>query len=75
MNVTVGELLISSRSMHMDSYNSHACLVHQAVPDTAYRFRANVKDTPQTEQDVYYVEVRQKNEQYAWVSPVFVGKK
>ncbi len=75
MNVTVGELLESSRSMHMDSYNSHACLVHQAVPDTTYRFQANVKDTPQTEHDVYYVEVRQKNEQYAWVSPVFVNKK
>lgn len=75
MNVTVGELLESSRSMHMDSYNSHACLVHQAVPDTAYRFQANVKDTPQTAHDVYYVEVRQKNEQYAWVSPVFVNKK
>ncbi len=75
MMVTVEELLESSRSMHMDSYNSHACLVHQAVADTAYRFHMNIKDTPMSEHDFYYVEVRQRNGQYAWISPIYVNKK
>lgn len=75
MTTTLSELLTCSRSGHMDSYNSHAFLVHRAVPSSAYRFRATVRDTAQEERDFYYMEVRQSNEQYAWVSPVYVNRK
>jgi len=30
------------------------------------------KDTKDTEQDQYYVRVRQANDQWAWSSPIFI---
>lgn len=70
---TLGELLASSRGTHLQPYNAEAFLLHRAVPEWAYTLRADWTDeAPDAPCDVYDVEVRQANGQYAWVSPIFV---
>ncbi|MCU6709094.1 DUF3604 domain-containing protein [Paenibacillus sp. J5C_2022] len=72
--VSVGELLEGSRSMHIHSYNSEALLIHRAVPKSAYQVHLEWSDTEkELETDVYYAEIRQANNQFAWISPVFVS--
>lgn len=69
---TLGELLQTSYSTHMSDYNCEAVLVHRAVPSCCYKFAVNENDaSSEKETDIYHVEVRQKNGQYAWVSPIF----
>ncbi len=70
---SLGELLVSSRGTHMQPYNAEAFLLHRAVPEWQYALDANwTDDTPALPCDVYDLEVRQANGQYAWVSPIFV---
>ncbi|MCY9662965.1 DUF3604 domain-containing protein [Paenibacillus chondroitinus] len=70
---TIGELLEGSRSAHMLPHSSEAILVHRAVPEHAYSFRGEWHDDEKERDcDAYHVEIRQTNEQYAWITPVFV---
>lgn len=74
MEVSIGELLQGGRSKHMKSHNSEAMLIHRAVPDYEYTFEGvwtdEVKDA---ECDVYHVEIRQSNNQFAWISPIYIN--
>lgn len=70
---TLGDLLTGSRSWHLQAHNSHAVLVHRAVPEYQYRFQGEWTDLDyRTGCDVYHAEIRQMNGQMAWISPVFV---
>lgn len=69
---TLAELLESARGTHMRPYNAEAFLLHRAAPEWAYTLRADWSDDAHAAVcDVYDVEVRQINGQYAWVSPIF----
>ncbi len=72
---SINELLRGAMSRHVKPYNSEAVLVHAAVPETAYRYDAGWEDSEkEAECDMYHVEVRQMNGQYAWISPIWVQK-
>jgi len=70
---SLGELLGGSRGTFVEGYGSEAFLVHRAVPETEYLFRRTWADAnPETDCDTYDVEIRQINNQWAWLSPVYV---
>ncbi|GMX61933.1 hypothetical protein Elgi_17370 [Paenibacillus elgii] len=70
---SLSELLEGSRSAHLQPYNSEALLFHRAVPEHAYCFQSEWHDDEKERDcDAYHVEIKQVNEQYAWISPVFV---
>ena len=69
---TVAELLEYGYSEHMKPFHSHAYKVHTLVPQWAYTVRDAFEDTRESDCDVYHMEVSQKNNQHAYVSPVFV---
>lgn len=71
--ISLGELLEGSCSMHVHPYNSEALLIHRAVPESTYQVHLEWTDTDkENDVDVYHVEIRQSNNQFAWISPVFV---
>ncbi|TBL79017.1 hypothetical protein [Paenibacillus thalictri] len=73
MSASIGELLLGSRSVHLKPHNSEAFVLHRAVPEAEYTFSGEWIDTEkEAETDVYHVEIRQVNNQYAWISPIFV---
>ena len=63
----------ASEGFFIGGFTSPAVLIHRAVPDTLYQKEFVWYDEPgEEEEDYYYCEVRQKNMQFAWLSPVFV---
>ena len=71
------ELAEAGRSFHVKEWTSQALLIHTAVPEDSYTFRGEWEDSEvrQAEArgtDFYHAEVRQSNNQWAWISPVFV---
>jgi hypothetical protein len=77
LSATIGELLQGSRSVHLKAYNSEAILLHRAVPEHEYSFNGAWTDSEAeaSDCDVYHAEIRQTNNQFAWVSPIFVVAK
>ena len=76
MELTIGELLQGSRSMHLKPHNSEAILIHRAVPKHEYACKAIYSDEEsEAACDVYHVEIRQSNNQFAWISPIYVMTK
>lgn len=72
---TLADLQQGARGVHMQPYNAEAFVLHRAIAEWAYSATAEwVDDAPELATDVYDVEVRQVNGQYAWVSPIFVGQ-
>lgn len=69
---TVAQLLEYGYSGHMKPSHSHAYRVHTLVPDWAYTVDATFEDVQESDCDVYHVEVSQKNNHHAYLSPVFV---
>ncbi|MEI2421986.1 hypothetical protein V6O07_17040, partial [Arthrospira platensis SPKY2] len=52
---------------------SPAVCFHQAVPELAYTCRFTLPhEHLSTQRDWYHVRVRQRNDQWAWSSPVLV---
>lgn len=71
--VSLGELLSGSRTFYLGGFVSPALCFHQAVPQAEYSHRfAFLHRSSSTERDWYYVRVRQRNDQWAWSSPVWV---
>ena len=59
----------------MEYYHSQAFKIFKAVPETRYTFDLDLEDlNPENEWDIYYLEVAQKNRQWAYVSPIYVKK-
>jgi hypothetical protein len=68
------ELLDGPRSGYLDGFVSQAYQLGRAIPEGEYCWEGTFVDQRDTSQkDWYYVRVRQKNDQWAWSSPIYVG--
>lgn len=69
----LGDLLSGSRTFYLGGFVSPAVCFHQAVPRAActHRFAFSHRSSSPG-RDWYYVRVRQRNNQWAWSSPIWV---
>jgi hypothetical protein len=68
------ELLDGPRTGYLEGFVSPAYKLWRAVPKDEYCWTTAFLDKRDvSKQDWYYVRVRQKNDQWAWSSPVYVG--
>ena len=71
----IGELLHGSKAHFMIGWLSEAVSFNRAIPESAFQVEHYMEDTvTEREVDYYYVRVRQKNQQWAWSSPIWVEK-
>ncbi|MEX2501500.1 MAG: hypothetical protein WD336_03915 [Trueperaceae bacterium] len=72
--IPVRDLSDGARSAHLGGFVSPAIAFGRAVPEsefaTRFRFRHHARDAGL---DAYRVRVRQRNDQWAWSSPVWMG--
>ncbi len=74
IDVALAELRHGSRAGLLDGFVSPAWQLSRAVPEAEYAWRFAIDDEDASAgSGVYYARVRQKNDQWAWGSPVFVG--
>jgi hypothetical protein len=73
---TLAELLETSCSHFLRGWRSEAVLLHRALPLALLRVNETVRDAPSAggEADCYRVRVAQRNNQWAWSSPIWVEK-
>ena len=72
---TLGELLEGSRSHFVVGWLSEAVLFNRAMPESCYKIEHYmVDDEPEKDTDYYYIRVRQKDQQWAWSSPIWVER-
>lgn len=72
---TLGELLEGSRSHFMIGWLSEAILFNRAMPESCYTVEHFMEDKePQKDTDYYYVRVRQRDQQWAWSSPIWAER-
>jgi len=71
--VKLSDLMTGSRTFYTGGFVSPAICFHQAVPQREYVHHFTLNHQIQTTQrDWYYVRVRQRNNQWAWSSPIWV---
>lgn len=69
----LAELLAGSRCHYLRGLESEAVRLHRALPEAVWRLADSYLDpVNESEADWYYLRVRQRNEQYAWASPIWV---
>lgn len=72
---SLGELLEGSRSHFMIGWLSEAILFNRAMPESCYKLEHFMEDTtPERDTDYYYVRVRQRDQQWAFSTPIWVEK-
>jgi hypothetical protein len=60
----------------LQDYASEAFVLHRAVPEAHYRLTHEWIDAePEWPEDIYHVEIAQRNGQWAWITPVYVRQK
>jgi len=70
---SVHELREGSRSYYLGGFVSPAICFHRAVPENEYTLHFDfLHNQTSNQRDWYYVRVRQKNDQWAWSSPIWV---
>lgn len=70
---TLSELLEGQRSHLAGGYLDLAVSFHRAVPESAFTlFNQFIDSKPENPTDYYYLCVRQKNNQWAWSSPIWI---
>jgi hypothetical protein len=70
--VRLGDLLDGARGYHVQPFNSEALMLHRVVPEWALTLERSWEDTATGGgADLYDVQVRQVNGQYAWLSPIW----
>jgi hypothetical protein len=73
LDYSLTELREGPRAGYLDGFVSEAFQLSRAVPEAEYHWSWQVNDRGETdERDFYYVRVRQKNDQWAWSSPIWV---
>ena len=73
MRASLGELLEGSRGEPLHGWLSEAVRIHRAVPEACYTLRWSQRDADvRGGRDMYRVRVRQRNDQWAWTSPIWV---
>jgi len=71
--VRLGDLITGARTFYTGGFVSPAYCLHQAVPLAEYQHHFAITHQNRTHQrDWYYVRVRQRNNQWAWSSPIWV---
>jgi hypothetical protein len=72
---SIGELLQGSKAHFMIGWLSEAVSFNRAIPESAFLVEHYMEDRmPERDVDYYYLRVRQKNQQWAWSSPIWVEK-
>lgn len=72
---TLGELLAGSRSHFMIGWLSEAILFNRAMPETVYTMEHYMVDNePERDTDYYYIRVRQRDQQWAFSSPIWAER-
>ena len=70
---SLSELRQGPRTGYLDGFVSEAFQLSRAIPEGEYQWSWQVDDRGETDgRDFYYVRVRQKNDQWAWSSPIWV---
>ena len=73
-HLTLADLKDGTQTYYLDGFVSPAICFHRAVPEKEYthhfEFSHQIK-SPQ--RDWYYIRVRQKNNQWAWSSPIWIN--
>lgn len=73
---TLGALMAGNQVTFLQDYASEAFVLHRAVPEAHYRLAREWIDTePEWPEDIYHVEIAQRNGQWAWITPVYVRQK
>lgn len=71
--ISLRDIMTGSRTFYTGGFVSPALCVHQAVPQSDYHCQFTLNHEHQTTQrDWYYVRVRQRNNQWAWSSPIWI---
>jgi hypothetical protein len=70
---SLGELRHGPRADYLDGFVSPSFQLSRAVPEDEYRWSWELDDRGSDQgPDFYYVRVRQKNDQWAWSSPIWI---
>jgi hypothetical protein len=70
---SLSELRQGPRTGYLGGFVSEAFQLSRAVPEAEYRWSWRLKDRADFDsRDFYHVRVRQKNDQWAWSSPIWV---
>ena len=76
VQVTSGELASGARTGYLGDFLSPAYCFHRAVPSAGYTCHISFAHQVESAiRDWYYVRVRQKNNQGAWSSPIWIDKR
>ena len=71
---TLAELIEGQRSHLIGGYLDVAVSFYKAVLEDAFTLNGHFTDSkPENPSDYYYLTVRQKNNQWAWSSPIWVS--
>jgi hypothetical protein len=71
--IPLASLMKGSLSFYTGKNISNAVRIHRAVPENKYRFDYKIlDDRPEQDIDYYYLRIAQKNNQWAWVTPVWI---
>jgi hypothetical protein len=70
----LGELLNAGRSHYLRGWISEAIRIGPLVPIGDCTAEARFADSPEKEIDVYRMEVRQRNGQWAWLTPIWAER-
>ena len=71
----LSELISGSRTHYLGGFVSPAICMHRAKPASEYTHKFEFLHKHKTnQQDWYYIRVRQKNDQWAWSSPIWIEK-
>jgi hypothetical protein len=75
VSLPLAELRRGPRAGYLDGFVSEAWQISRAVPESEYAWSVGWSDRAEGEADdsYYHVRVRQKNDQWAWSSPIWVG--
>jgi hypothetical protein len=69
----LGELIEGARAAYLGGFLTPAFYFHRAIPSREFLLSVSMDHRAgRSARDWYYVRVRQKNNQYAWSSPVWV---
>jgi len=71
----LSELFTGTRTFYLGGFVSPAICFHRAVPEREYTLHfAFLHRGSNIHRDWYYVRVRQRNDQWAWSSPIWIEK-
>lgn len=69
---TLAQLLEGTKTQFMNGWLSEAIQFHRAIPVSAFEFEHYMLDEqPEKDTDYYYIRVRQRDNQWAWSSPIW----